>query len=153
MSPSFRRASSADTELLLELVRAFYEFEGIAFGAERIRKGLAELSANPELGGAWLIQRAQAVLGYFVLTFGFDLEFGGRQATVTELYLVPESRRAGTGTATLHFIEATLRDLGIAEYELQADRANVAALAFYQRFGFRVHDRVPMSKPVPPRSP
>ncbi len=149
MNLTFQRAGSANIELLLGLVRAFYEFEGIAFDVQRIRQGLAELMANPALGGAWMIERRGAVLGYFVLSLGFDLEFGGRQATVTELYLVPEGRRAGTGTAALLFIEATLRELGIGEYELQADRSNVAALAFYRRFGFHAHDRVPMSKSVP----
>ena len=153
MSPTFQHASRADTDLLLELVRALYEFEGIAFEVERIRRGLAELMANPHWGGAWLIRCSGAVVGYFVLAFGFDLEFGGRQATVTELYLTPESRRAGTGTATLLFVEATLRELGIGEYELQADRANVAALAFYRRFGFHIFDRVPMSKSVPMAKP
>lgn len=153
MKPTFQRAGGADTELLLSLVRAFYEFEGLAFDAQRIRRGLAELMANPQLGGAWMIERAGVVVGYFVLALGFDLEFGGRQATVTELYLAPDSRRAGTGTRTMLFIEATLRELGIGEYELQADRSNAAALAFYRRLGFRAHDRVPMSKRVPSAEP
>ena len=35
--------------------------------------------------------------GHFVLSFGFDIEFGGRQATLTELYLEERARGRGFG--------------------------------------------------------
>ena len=90
-------------------------------------------------------------IGYFVVTFGFDLEFGGRQATLTELYVVPERRRMGVGRATLLFVEDTLRALGIGVFELQAEIENHAARAFYRAFGMQEHARVPLSKRIAPR--
>ena len=150
MTLQFQRAHLADVETVLELVRAYYAFDGIHFEPLRVRRGLVELLTTPTLGGAWLIQEDQSVLGYFVLTFGFDLEFGGRQATVTDFYLAATHRRRGVGTRALLFIEETLRELGIGVFELQAEHDNTEALAFYEKFGMTAHARTALSKEIPP---
>ncbi len=148
MTIHFQAATERDAPLLLALVEAYYELDLIPFDAQVIRQALAQLLTTPALGGAWLIREGEAALGYFILTFGFDLEFGGRQATVTELYLAPEHRRRGIGTQTLQFVETTLRALGISAFELQAERHNVKALACYAKFGMTAHDRIPLSKRI-----
>jgi len=146
MIVSFQRATHDDADTLLELVGAYYQLDGIAFEPQVVRRGLAELLTTPSLGGAWLIRGAGVSVGYLVLTFGFDLEFGGRQATITDLYLAADYRRLGIGTKTLAFVEETLRALGIRAFELQVERDNVEALAFYAKFGMQAHARIPMSK-------
>jgi ribosomal protein S18 acetylase RimI-like enzyme len=149
MTLHFQRTNFEHVETLLGLIQAYYEFDGIRFDAARIRGALLELLATPALGGAWLILDEQAVIGYFVLSFGFDLEFGGRQATLTELYLVPGQRRRGVGTRALQFIEQTLSELGIGALELQAEQDNTEALACYLKFGMQAHARIPLSKEIP----
>jgi ribosomal protein S18 acetylase RimI-like enzyme len=104
------------------------------------------LLRDRSIGRVWLIRRGQEDLGYVILTFGYDLEFGGRQAIVTDLYVVDRYRRLGLGTQTLHFLEETCRKMAIAALELQVERKNVAALAFYRKLGFERHDRIPLSK-------
>jgi diamine N-acetyltransferase len=141
-----RAAAPADLELLLRFVEAYYRHDGIEFDPSSVRRGLVALLSNEALGGAWLMTMAGREVGYFVLTFGFDLEFGGRQATVTEIYIAPEHRRKGVGRAALVFVEETLRRLGIEAYELQVECDNVAARAFYAAFGMVEHTRVPLSK-------
>jgi ribosomal protein S18 acetylase RimI-like enzyme len=84
--------------------------------------------------------------GYVILTFGGDLEFGGRQATVTDLYIIDGYRRLGLGSKILHFVEETCKELGIKALELQVERKNVAAQTFYCKLGFERHDRIPLSK-------
>jgi ribosomal protein S18 acetylase RimI-like enzyme len=141
-------AQRADLETVLGFVRAYYEHDGIAFDANAVRRGLGELFADASIGGAWLVSAAEAVVGYFVLTYGFDLEFGGRQATLTELYVAPEHRRRGAGAAALRFVEGLLRQRGVGALELQVERGNVAARAFYGALGFEEHARIPLSKRV-----
>ncbi len=85
-------------------------------------------------------------VGYTILIDSFDLEFGGRVAFVTDLYLEPGSRRRGIGTEIMTQLEHFCRDSGIKTIELQAERRNRAALAFYRRLGFSRHDRVALSK-------
>jgi ribosomal protein S18 acetylase RimI-like enzyme len=92
------------------------------------------------------------LIGYFILTYGFDLEFGDRQATVTELFVRADCRGGGVGRAAIAYMEAQLRQRGICAYELQVERSNAAARAFYQRLGFEAHDRIPLSKRVDVRT-
>ncbi len=151
MVPGFRSAAAADRDILLPLIRAYYEHDAIPFDADATRRGLDELLADARLGGAWLILDGELPIGYFVMTFGFDLEFGGRQATVTELYVISERRRLGVGTAVLRFVEDTLLELGIGAFELQVKIDNHAARAFYRAFGMQEHARVPLSKRIASR--
>ena len=81
-----------------------------------------------------------------MFTFGFDLEFGGRQATVTDFYLAPKYRGKGLGRKALTRVIETLRTLGVPAVELQVSKNNSRALAFYKRLGFQAHARIPMSR-------
>ncbi len=149
----FHEAAAGDVDALIPLIRAYYDFDEIPFDERVIRRGLGELVADRALGGAWLLRDGGANVGYFVLTFGFDLEFGGRQATLTELYLTPTHRRRGLGAASIRFVEATLARRGIGALELQVERDNTEAIAFYERLGFETHDRAPLSKRLAPATP
>jgi ribosomal protein S18 acetylase RimI-like enzyme len=80
------------------------------------------------------------------VSFWFDLEFGGRAAAITDLYLKAEHRRQGFGRKALQFVEAFCRQKGISALELQVEKRNAAARAFYIANGFVAHARIPMSK-------
>jgi ribosomal protein S18 acetylase RimI-like enzyme len=145
LEPIFVGASSSELEFILVLIKKYYEFDGIPFRTD-IRAALEVLLQQPSLGRVWLIRVGVDDAGYVVLTFGYDLEVGGRQATVTELYLLERYRRLGIGTKTLHFLETKCRELGVAALELQVEKDNVEAQAFYRKLGFQAHDRIPLSK-------
>ena len=144
----FQEATTRDIEALIPLIRAYYEFEEIRFDDTAIRRGLAQFMADRSLGGAWLLVDAGARVGYFVLTYGFALEFGGLQATLTDLYLAPTHRRRGIGASAIGFVEAFLARRGIGALELQVERDNLEAMAFYERLGFEAHDRAPLGKRI-----
>lgn len=144
----FRQATLGDIEPLIELIAAYYAHDQLPFDEARVRRGLAELITHPGFGGAWLILHGGQLAGHFLLTYGFDLEFGGRQATITELYIRPEHRRKGLGRAALDQVALILRGLRIGAFELQVEAGNASALAFYESVGMRRFDRIPMSKDV-----
>jgi ribosomal protein S18 acetylase RimI-like enzyme len=146
--PTFRSAELSDRDILLSLIRQYYAFDHIEADTDALRPSLETLISDPTLGRIWLIQadNHNQPVGYVILTFGYDLEFGGRQATVTDLYIVPEYRGYGFGFKTLQFIEESCRTLGIRAFELQVKRENLAAQRLYERFGMMAHDRIPMSK-------
>src|SRR5262245_60155861 len=146
MSVILRLATVSDVDLLLTLIRRYYEFDHIPFDNEQVKPPLERLLHDPALGRGWFIEENGKIIGYAILTFGFDLEFGGRQATLTDLYLLPEHRRQGIGRQTLEFIEEACRALGIEALELQVERGNNIARRLYEQFGMTAHDRIPMSK-------
>ncbi len=139
----------ANIEETLALIRDYYEYDGISFDSGSARRALETLILDGTLGGAWLIKRDSHTAGYFVLTFGFDIEFGGRQATLTDIYIAPPFRRTGLGRAAIEFIDGFLASRGVGALELQVERDNHEALAFYRRLGSETHDRIPLSRRVP----
>lgn len=144
----FHQATFGDVDAILPLIRSYYDFDKIPFDEATIRRAVGELLADASLGEAWLLRDGKASVGYFVLTFGFDLEFGGRQATLTDLYVAPSHRRRGLASEAIHLAENVLAKRGIGALELQVERDNAEAFAFYRRLGFEEHDRAPLSKRI-----
>jgi ribosomal protein S18 acetylase RimI-like enzyme len=101
---------------------------------------------DSSLGCVWFIRIGGEDAGYVIITFGYDLEFGGRQGTVTDLFIVDRYRRRGLGCETIRFVEGACRELGLEALELQVERKNPGAQAFYRKLGFEPHDRIPLGK-------
>lgn len=139
-------ATVGDLETLLEFIKAYYKLDGIPYRRRKIRNALRVLLKRPSLGRVWIICDGHRAVGHAILTFGFDLEFDGRQATITELFVADEYRSRGLGSKMIKVIERTCRQLGIGALELQVERDNVRAQSLYRKLGFRLHDRNPMSK-------
>jgi ribosomal protein S18 acetylase RimI-like enzyme len=148
MNVILRPAGVEEANRLMDFIQAYYEFDGIPFDAEKIKPPLEELLSDKSLGRAWFIEAEGAPTGFVIATFGFDLEFGGRLATVTELYLHPEYRRKGLGARALELLQDILAKSGMKTLELEVEITNTNAFAFYKKIGFQVHDRIPLSRPI-----
>jgi diamine N-acetyltransferase len=88
------------------------------------------------LGRVWTIDSGRGLAGYAVLAFSYDLEFGGREAIITDLFISTRYRRKGYGARLLSMIIAFCRRTALYEIELHVTRENRAAMAFYKSFGF-----------------
>ena len=84
-----RPATPSDLEAVLALHRDFFAEDGYPLHEEESRTNLARLLAEPGLGRVFVIDEDGRAVGYLVLTFGFSLEFGGRDGLVDELYVAP----------------------------------------------------------------
>ena len=144
-----RPATIADLRLLTRFIRHYFAFDHLEFQGKAIRAGLRKLLANPSIGQAYLVTSNSKAVGYTILIDSFDLEFGGRVAFVTDLYLEADYRRRGIGTEIMKQLEQLSLRKGVKTLELLAERRNRAALSFYRRVGFRRHDRVSLSKRLP----
>jgi GNAT superfamily N-acetyltransferase len=145
---TFTPATVPNAELLRTLVNKLYAGEHIPINDQNIRTGLDQLLRDPSLGRAWLIYRDQQLAGYTILTFGFDIEFGGRYALITDLYLESEHRRLGLGQQILEHLQTFCRRNSILSLQLQVHRDNTPAHSLYTKFGFQPYDRIPMAKPI-----
>ena len=143
---TFVSAIPRDLNRVVALIKKYYRFEGIPFNRSLVENGVKTLLTGRSLGSVWMIRIGKAVAGYCILTYGYDIEFGGRIGTVTDLYIVPKYRRCGLGRKTLEFIEATCLKKGFRALELQVTRGNIRARKFYRALGFTGHDRIPQSK-------
>jgi ribosomal protein S18 acetylase RimI-like enzyme len=143
-----RPATLLDLEAVLALHRDFFAEDGYPFREEESRANLARLLAEPGLGRVFAMDEDGTVAGYLVLTFGFSLEFGGRDALVDELYVSPGYRGRGLGTRALDAAEAVCREQGIRAVHLAVERYKEGAQALYRRMGFVAHQRDVMTKRI-----
>jgi ribosomal protein S18 acetylase RimI-like enzyme len=141
-----RSATAADVDALLTMMEDFNAIEAIAFDRDRFAPRLRELVAAPSLGGVLLFTVDEAVAGYAVVTWGWDLEFGGRDAFLTELYVVAERRGHGVGAQALAAAEAFARANGAHALHLLVRHDNLPARALYDRAGFVTQPRAVMTK-------
>ncbi|MCA1618509.1 MAG: GNAT family N-acetyltransferase [Acidobacteria bacterium] len=146
MQPTFRVAAAGDAGALLAMMRELNEHEGMAFDEPRARAALAELIADERFGVAHLILFGGETAGYLVVTFGFSVEFGGRDAFVDELFVKDEFRGRGAGKAALRLAAEVCRARGVGALHLEVGRANEPAQALYRREGFLDHDRYLLTK-------
>jgi ribosomal protein S18 acetylase RimI-like enzyme len=144
--PIFRLAIPDDAELLLEFMREYYAFDGHAFDEAHARAALLTFLREPAYGRAWLVLDGAMPVGYIVLTFGFSLEYLGRDAFIDEFYLRESHRGRGWGRKTLDFVEEQARLHEVRSIHLEVVRANTAAAAIYRKSHYHDHDHYLMSK-------
>ena len=143
----FKPATSDDVETLLVMMRDLYAHDGLAPLDEGVaRRALLGVIGDGTLGRVFLILRANEVAGYAVLTFGYSLEFHGRDAFVDEIYLRPEYRGLGIGKRALQFLTEVCIAEGVNALHLEVERENTSAQMVYRKFGFEDHDRYLMTK-------
>ena len=109
--------------------------------------------AEPDLGRVWLIAERGALAGYLVLTFGYDLEYGGRDSFLTEIYLLPSARGRGIGGRTMAALEAEAAALGARAIHLMVRPENAPTVALYRSAGYEPPPRVLLSKRLAPPGP
>ncbi len=141
MTAHVRDATPSDRALLVELMAEFYAESGYPLNRQRAEVAFSELLADPGLGRVWLIEDSPGPVGYVVLTLGYSMEYGGRDAFVDDLFIRQGFRGKGSGTLALHSVRAACRDLGIRALHLEVGRENGAAQALYRRAGFKDTDR------------
>lgn len=127
-------------------MQEFYAVEHLVFEETVARKALRELLGNRSFGRVFLLRAGTEAAGYLVLTFGFSLEFHGRDALIDELYLREEHRGKGFGLAGLEQVEAVCRSEGIRAVHLQVDHGNTRAQQVYRKAGYQDHARYLLTK-------
>jgi len=146
MEPTFTVAGDGDIEQLVELMHEFYAVEHLTFDEQLTRGALRQILSDGSVGAVYLVGDGDDIVGYLVLTFGFSLEFHGRDALIDELYLRESHRGRGFGKACLRHAEAVCRSEGVRALHLEVGRVNTRAQAVYRKAGYRDHDRHLLTK-------
>src|SRR5258708_16440445 len=82
MLVSFRSCGPKDHGALLKLVIAYNQFEKNPVHRKRLSQGLDVLLRNPSQGKMWLMENHKKPVGYALLTYNFELEYGGAEGGV-----------------------------------------------------------------------
>ena len=139
-------ATPGDLDALLPLLGRFAASQGYAFESAQARAALSALLTRPELGRVYLVVHEGLRVGYAALTFGWSLEWGGRDAFVDELFVEEAHRARGHGRAALRALMEEARALGVRALHLEVEAGNAAGQALYRSEGFAGGERRLLSR-------
>lgn len=111
--------------------------------AAQVRRTLQVLREQPSRGRAVVLDDAGRAAGYALLIGYLSNEIGGELCCLDEIYVAPEVRGRGHGSA---LIQALARGegpwpKGAVAITLEVTPQNARAVALYERLGFRGHNR------------
>jgi aminoglycoside 6'-N-acetyltransferase len=135
-----------DVAFLLSRIAVMCRHEGIEWDASRGEAPLRRLLADPRLGRVHVLRDGGERVGYAIVTYGYDLEFGGRDAFLTELWVDPAARGKGIARRALEEIFEALRRDGAGALHLQVRPENEDARRLYAAAGFVGTTRVFLSR-------
>ena len=144
-SVALRRATARDIPTIMIMMADFHSEDRLPWNQEETRRAVADLLANETYGVFWLIELRRESIGFLVLTFGFSLEFHGRDAFVDEFYIRPEFRSKGFGKKALDHATSYGGARGIRALHLEIEPKS-AVRRLYEREGFEDRGYYLMSK-------
>jgi GNAT superfamily N-acetyltransferase len=120
----------------VRLLQAQFDEHQIALSADSLDRAVARLIEMPERGALLLALDRGVPVGLAALAYTWTLEHGGLVAWLDELYVVPERRGQGLGTALLAAARRVATGAGCAAIELEVDAVHRRAENLYHRAGF-----------------
>ena len=102
---------------------------------DHVAKALGPLLEDPSIGDVWIAE-SDRILGYLVITWGWGIESGGKEALIDEVYVEPELRGQAIATALVEASLARAAELGTKAVFLETEGDNPGSRKLYERLGF-----------------
>lgn len=134
-TPTIRRATSADLDTVLPLVRAYREFYKREPDAERERKFI-EAHLRDGTSAIYIAELDGVAAGFMQLFKAYSTVHLGPSWILEDLFVDPAYRKSGIATALLHRALEHAREDGAAGMFLETAHDNAAAQAVYQNAGW-----------------
>ena len=128
---------------MLTLVSEFCVTDQHTFDPDRVTRALVPLLEDDAHGVVYLADNEQ---GYVVITWGYSLESGGREALIDEIYL--RRRGEGRGGKVMDALFDDMAARGVVKMFLETETHNRRARRFYARQGFVEDDSIWMSRQI-----
>jgi GNAT superfamily N-acetyltransferase len=129
-----RLATSDDAEEVARLLHDFNtEFDTPSPGAEVLATRLRVLLAGEE---AFAIVAGSPAVAVALITLRPNVWYAGKVALLDELYVAPDLRGRGIGSAIVEALLSISRARRVDLIEINVDEGDVDAQRFYQRHGF-----------------
>jgi len=138
-----QRARMEHLPLMLTLVSEFCVTDQHTFDPDRVTRALVPLLEDDAHGVVYLADNEQ---GYVVITWGYSLESGGREALIDEIYL--RRRGEGRGGKVMDALFDDMAARGVVKMFLETETHNHRARRFYARQGFDEDDSIWMSRQI-----
>jgi ribosomal protein S18 acetylase RimI-like enzyme len=144
-SKRFRRAVASDQQELVDLMLAFSVEVDSPLSQSHIETALKPLLLDPSLGEVWIAQD-QKLIGYLVMSWGWGIESGGREALIDEVYVAPEARGRKVASDLVQEALKSAREKHTKAVFLETEADNPRSRLIYERLGFESESSVWMRR-------
>ncbi len=131
-----RQATVEDLDVLVPLFDTYRQFYRSPSDPDRARRFLLERFEHNQ-SVIFLALAADGAVGFTQLYPSFSSGAMARIFVLNDLYVVPEGRGAGTGSALLNAAAAYGRRVGAVRLVLSTEVSNTTAQAVYERTGWK----------------
>ena len=130
-------ATAKDLPQLVELLVLLFTDEAeFQPNAEKQKRALEAILANPTIGRLFVAREGKRVIAMASLLYTVSTAEGGKAAWFEDLVVHPDERKRGIGEALLKVVVDHARAEGILRITLLTDMQNERAQALYRRAGF-----------------
>ena len=140
-----RKMTAADVPHAFEVLCAFltadqhYLESSKAYGDQGIRglnDALDLFLERPELGFVWLAFNEKQIAATCVVSYAISTSIGAVVAKLDDVFVKPDQRGKGTGTALIECLKEQLRKESVMRIDVAVHVENPEARRFYERLGF-----------------
>ena len=145
MSYTIRRMTAADTEAVIAMMRTFYASPAVfTNGSEEIfQNDVAACVGDSPYAEGYIFEIEERIVGYGMLAKSFSTEFGKPCIWIEDLYLLPDYRGLGIGSAFFKHVE---NSYPYHLLRLEVEEENERAIQVYKKNGFDALPYVEMKK-------
>lgn len=111
---------------------------------EKQKMGLEAIINNPGIGEILVIKGDNRILGMVSLLYSISTALGGKVAILEDMIVHKDYRQKGLGKELLGEAIRFSKERNCLRLTLLTDFNNDVAIQFYQQFGFKKSDMIPM---------
>ena len=133
----FRNISLCDREVYLKMASDFYASDAVLIhvGEDHFTRTFDELMRSSVYAECHIFELDSNVVGYSLRAKTFSQEAGGLTVWIDEIYVLPEYRGRGIGSAYLEHLIST-RGNELRRLRLEVEEENEGAIRLYRSLGF-----------------
>jgi ribosomal protein S18 acetylase RimI-like enzyme len=148
---TYGSATAKDLPQMVDLLTVLFTDEAeFQPNAEKQRRALEAILANPTIGTLYVAREGKRVVAMASLLYTISTVEGGKAAWFEDLVVHPDERKRGIGEALLKHVVTQARAAAITRITLLTDMQNERAQAMYRRAGFVGSPMRPMRLKIKP---
>ena len=135
MTLTIRPATPQDAALILRFVRELAEFEREPDAVKATEESLAHALFDERSAEAVIAEQDGTPMGFALFFHNFSTWTGRKGLYLEDLYVTPEARGSGVGTALLRHLAGIALDRDCGRFEWAVLDWNTPAIDFYTAMG------------------
>lgn len=141
-----RKINQSDKSIYLQMANDFYHSEAVLHVVDsfNFEKTFEELISSDVYADCYIHESEGRADAYLLTAKTFSQEAGGVCVWIEEIYVLPQARGRGIGTALINKVFDTYGNA--ARFRLEVEKDNKSAVDLYRRLGFKNLDYLQMIK-------